>query len=536
MRDSEWAGAGLPHSSARVLGPAGRSGAAPRLSARDLTNWQIVFVLLAFAVVWLVAVTRFQLSAPDDNIEQLTWVRALEWGYYKHPPLPTWLLWLPVRAVGIDAGSTYLLGAACTLAAMATLWHLLKGLRGRRYANLALLAMLCITYYNGRIDYYNHEVVLMLCTAISAWACWHAFSSGRLRWWITLGAAIGLGALAKYQIAVSVACVLAFGLGCGGWRDPRQRTGALAAVLVALLIFAPHVEWLRAHDFGPVRYAIDSSLGAELSWRGRALGAMHWLADQLFNRAMPAWLLLAAALRGSRSSAAASSGGADAAQPFVTDRRERLFLQAWGGVPLVFMPAVATLSGSALPLHWGTSFLFLAVPAAMELVPRRRWNAVNPRATLKTFVVVQVLLLLVASLTSPHGLPAAQARGWQAVDSVALARRLQTEMHASAAGTVRVIAGPAEIAGALALELPQHPLVLIDGRFDWSPWVEPELVRRCGMLRLTLNDPASVGEPLDPSYPGLRWQVVPPAAGARPCVSRRSRRAPGTRGRRVSRG
>ena len=498
-------------------GRVGRRAAMLRLAGDGLANWQIAFGVAAFAAVWLVEVTRLQLSPPNDNIEQLTWVRALEWGYYKHPPLPTWLLWLPVKVFGISAWTTYLLGAACTLAAIGTLWHLLTALRGRRYANVALLAMLCISYYNGRIDYYNHEVVLMLLSATGAAACWRAFNTGRLRWWIALGAAIGLGALAKYQIAVTVACIVAYAAGHGGWRDPRQRVGALTAVLVALAIFAPHLEWLRAHDFGPVHYAIDSSLGAELSWLGRISGALHWLADQAFNRALPALLLLTAAARSARASAAAGVHAAGAAQGAAEERRTRIFLQAWGWVPLIFMPAVAVLGGSALPLHWGTSFLFLAVPAAMELAPRRCWDGAPVHAVLKAFVIVQFLLLVLANLTSPRSPLVVQARGWQGVDSVAMAQRLEAEVHALSADPVRVIAGPADIAGALALEMPQHPLVLIEGRYDRSPWVSPELVGRCGELSLTLSDAASVGVPLGSSDSGLRWRMVPPAAGARPC-------------------
>ena len=57
--------------------------------------------------------------------------------------------------------------------------------------------MLCITYYNGRLRYYNHNVVLMLAVVASAWCCWQAFDTKRLHWWLALGIAMGLGALAK---------------------------------------------------------------------------------------------------------------------------------------------------------------------------------------------------------------------------------------------------------------------------------------------------------------------------------------------------
>ena len=77
--------------------------------------WQVVLGMIAFAAPWLWLLERSTLAPPTDNIEQLTWVRSLEWGYYKHPPLPTWLLWPFVQALGWSAWTTYVLGALCTL-------------------------------------------------------------------------------------------------------------------------------------------------------------------------------------------------------------------------------------------------------------------------------------------------------------------------------------------------------------------------------------------------------------------------------------
>ena len=185
--------------------------------------------LLVFAAVWLSALAHDSLAPPVDTVEQLTWVRSLEWGYYKHPPLPTWLAWLPVRVFGLSAWTGYVMGAACTLAALGLMWRLLVTLRGPAFAGVALLAALCITYYNGRLHYYNHNVVLLLLSTASAALCWQAFSTRQWRWWFGLGLAIGLGALAKYQIAVTVASVLVFAVHQRAWRDPVHRWGALLA-------------------------------------------------------------------------------------------------------------------------------------------------------------------------------------------------------------------------------------------------------------------------------------------------------------------
>ncbi|MEO5732120.1 MAG: glycosyltransferase family 39 protein, partial [Rubrivivax sp.] len=138
----------------------------------------VAALLLVFAAVWLVHLDWASLSPPTDNIEQLTWVHAIEWGYYKHPPLPTWLFWLGTQALGIEAWTSYVAGALCTLTSMVLMWTLLRHLRGSRWATVALLGALCITYYNIRLYYYNHETVLMVFVAASAWACWQAHATG----------------------------------------------------------------------------------------------------------------------------------------------------------------------------------------------------------------------------------------------------------------------------------------------------------------------------------------------------------------------
>ena len=486
--------------------------------ARMSLNARLVGVgLLVFAAVWLTQLAFLSLAPPADNIEQLSWVRSLEWGYYKHPPLPTWLLWLPVKLFGLSAWTSYLVGAAFTLATMGLLWRLLATLRGAGYASIALLAVLCMTYYNGRLNYYNHNIVLMLLSTASAALCWQAFATHQLRWWFALGIVLGLGALTKYQIVVTVTSVLAFFIHARGWRDPVHRVGGLLCCPVALLMFVPHIEWLRTHDFGPIGYAIESSLGARIAGWDRLMETAHWLADQLFNRAFPAWLLLIAAALWARRAGRQTPPTAVAPAGFKANDRAKGLLLAWGVVPLLFMPLVALLSGADLQLQWGTPFLLFAVPAAMELLPGYEWNRIDLRRVLLVFLIFQALLLTVNFVTSSRGPPGLRDGHWSTFNSAALAADLARETHSALGGPIRIVGGDAAIAGALALQLPEQPLVLIDGRLDRSPWVSRDLLQRCGALLLLTKAAPSDAKPLSLDFPGLKWRVIAPSAGAGPC-------------------
>jgi hypothetical protein len=474
--------------------------------------WRISIGMAVFALAWLWWSDRAVLVPPTDNIEQLIWVRSLEWGYYKHPPLPTWLLWPVVQVLGWTAWATYLLGAACTLGAFLLMWRLLRGMRGEAYAAIATLGGLCVTFYNGRLYFYNHEIVLIPLVAGSAMACWKAYSTRRIGWWILLGVCLGLGALAKYQIAVAGLAVLLFWLSRKAWRDPMHVFGLQVAGLTALAVFAPHMIWLISHDFKPLQYAMASSLGAGLPWGARLVEVAAWWGDQLFTRALPAWVFLAAVwLSGRRARRAAAPARSVVGQG---EAAGRALLLSFGLTPLLFVSLMALLSGSHIQLHWGTPFLLFIVPAAMELA-RSAWHGpFRPRQVVWVFVVIQLLLMARVELTSPNGAGLwRRASDWRYFDAQGLADILHDRAVAELGGPVKVIAGAWAESGALALRLPEKPVVLIDGQFQFSPWVRADLVADCGALELrrAKTQPDGFG-PVGEAFPRLYWRVTRPTA------------------------
>ena len=119
-------------------------------------------------------------------MEQLIWIRSLELGYYKHPPLPTWIMAAAAFVFGPSIGLTYILGAVLTLGSLAIFWSLLCRMRGKAYATVAILAALSITFYSGRLYYYNHNVLLMLWVALTAWLSWRLAVRPSLGTWALL--------------------------------------------------------------------------------------------------------------------------------------------------------------------------------------------------------------------------------------------------------------------------------------------------------------------------------------------------------------
>lgn len=488
--------------------------AAPSLSL----GWQIAIGLLVFSVAWLFQIESTSLTAPKDNLEQLTWVHSMEWGYYKHPPLPTWLFSVPVSFLGLSARTSYITGALFTVVGMLLFWKLLQELRGSRHATLALLAALCITYYNERLHFFNHEVVLMPFFVASALLAWRAFDRRQLRWWAALGCCLGLGALAKYQMILAAVAVFMFWMVSGAWRERVHVIGLGLAAALSLAIISPHLYWLFLNDFGPIRYATESSLGASLGGGARLLNTVHWLADQLLNRALLAWALLGLVIALHRKTAANPQ---ETSSHMGTDHASRTLILCFGLTPLVLTCAIGMVAGSSLQLHWGTPFLLLAVPAAMELAGvrlRLALSRISLRTAFKCFVVLQLALLLIAQMTSARSELRLNSRHWRNFDSKALSRAVAEPARQALGGDIRVISGPTAEARALSLKLRERPLVLIDGRLDISPWVTQHMVEACGVLHLQLaaTQPPD-HQPVGEGFPHLYWRVSPPMEDAGHC-------------------
>ena len=463
-----------------------------------VSGLQVAVLLLVFGLAWLAVLGGTALVPPMDNIEQLDWVRSLQWGYYKHPPLPTALLWPWVQLFGLNGWVTYVLGTVVTLLALGLLWRMLRDMAGSRLATLALLAVLCITFYAGRLYYYNHNTVLLLGTVASAACAWQAFggTGRRLGWWLLLGLALGITALGKYQIGLSVLSLIAFALHERSWRRPEQLRGLLLAGGVSALVFVPHVLWLVRSHGEAMDYALSTSVAAT-AYGWRSVGeSLRWLADQLFNRALGAWLLLGIGVWRWRRTRPAEAPRQmptvqEGAEPAGGDAlaRARVFLLLWGALPLGLMECMGLVLGSDLQLHWGVAYLPLLVPAVMLCWRGVNWSAVLAQpAVMRSFVVLQVLLLTHTVLTSSFGPERLRSRHWRTFDAPRVAAALAGPARQALGHPVAVLIGDSGVAGALALQLPERPLVLIGNNYTWSVWVPRDRVARCGAVLIETGD------------------------------------------------
>ena len=489
--------------------------AVPRPSTEPSALWA-PWLASAIVLAWMVLMLLADGGLYGDNIEQVVWSHSMEWGYHKHPPLPTWILGGALALFGPAWWWSDLLAALCLLATLWLSWSIARRLAGDAVAGATALLWGLLQCFSSRVQLYNHNTVLVLCISAAVWCALRA-TDGQRGWWLGVGVAAGLAMLAKYQAAVPLSALLLLLLMGGRLKAARDRLLAALAVLLALLVFAPHLAWVASHDFSTLRYASQSVESAGI---GRRLQFdISFLVNQL-RMVLPALAAFGICLLLARG-----KGRADgpAMAPGPSDPAMNVWLCGlfWG--LLAFLLVLPLVAGINLRNHWGVqTFQFFALWLAW------RWQRRTPirlahLATVALLIHALSMVVYTLEVRSPQAM-AAQRRIDNAYPGQRIAHAAQAQWRSVPKGPLRYVAGDFEAGLVSAFSRPS-PMVFVSAAA--SPWIDPADLGLRGALyavpaRSDLPPGALAVRDLDLSpegapVAGARHVFLGVQAPARPC-------------------
>ncbi|MDE2047681.1 MAG: glycosyltransferase family 39 protein [Betaproteobacteria bacterium] len=480
-------------------GPAAIAPRTARWPLAPARAWAVAWVGLWVAFAYGVNTAQF-----GDNVEQFNWAHSLEWGYYKHPPLPTWLLGGLIRLMGETPAQSYALAFAC-LAATALLTHdIARRLLSPRMANVALVLWGLQMPFSWRAQLYNHNTLLVLSVALTVWCVLLALRHASLALWCAAGLAGALAMLSKYQAVVPLAGIAVALAGAGELQHAAVRRGALLAVAVAAVALTPHALWLVAHDGQPLHYAFSHD--QQLGGMARCGSVLGFTLNQL-RFLLPVLLCIALAVVLSPRAGGAAVPSQEAPHPAL-----RAWLFGLIGVPLLAVLALGAVRGVALQNHWGVQALqFVSLWLA--------WRLSSKPLAVRTLVGVALCLQLLGMVLYLYGPRARHARADLRFPTAALLQQVNRAWQARTACPLHYVAGNAFAAGLYATYAGSYPQVLEDNDPLKSPWVDLARLRSDGAVYFafdkahlpadvqdigSLAAPPSRRRPLPTLYWGLR--------------------------------
>ena len=461
------------------------------------------FLALHF-VVWTALPTLLYANLPLDLIEALTYGREWQLGYDKLPPLPWWLVEIMHRAFGADA-AYYALAQAAVVIAFVAVWATARPLVGATGALIAVLIIDGMHYFQYTAVKFNHDVIQLPFWALAGYAFHSALKRRRLTHWLLLGFAFGSALWAKYFVVVLAAPYALFLIFDRDARRGLATPGPWLALIVALVVAAPHVVWLFQTDFLPLAYAEHRAADVR-GWFDHILHPAAFIGSQIFFL-LPSFFIAAPLLWsaplplvgrgrgwGSRGDARTStlattppdpppyppptslhSGarerGPGGGRVYAADAFDRRIVTLLAFGPALAMIALIAVSGRGTFAMWGYP-LWLFVGLWIVLTLRATLDRARVAHAVAHWGVVFVIFAIVF-VVNYSVLPLLDHR-YRAVfyPGNTLAATLTRRFHDATGTKLRYVVGAMWDGGNLAHYSPDQPEVLIDGLPGRAPWID----------------------------------------------------------------
>jgi hypothetical protein len=248
-----------------------------------------VLALIALVSVLLRTLINGQYGFHRDELLTYTNARHLDWGYVPYPPITAFLARIELELFGASLRGFRFCGAVAQSLMMLFAGLSARELGGKRAAQVvtALAAGIGgVTLVHG--SFYSYTTFDQLFWILVAYFVIRLLKSEDPRWWLAIGASIGLGMMAKYSIAFFTLGVIG-GLLLTPIRRYLTSHWFWCGVGLALLIILPNIIWQIQHQFVSLAYL------RSIHARDVARGATdYFLLNQLWKTAnsvtVPLWL------------------------------------------------------------------------------------------------------------------------------------------------------------------------------------------------------------------------------------------------------
>jgi hypothetical protein len=247
----------------------------------------LVEIAAVVAVIHLLTNNRYGFHR--DELQFLSDARHLDWGFVAYPPLTPFVERIGLEIFGISLVGLRLFSVIAQAMAIVVTGLMARELGGGRLAQVTAalgVATSGLPVFEG--TEFQYSTFDYLWWVLIAYFVIRLLKTEDRRWWLAIGAGVGVGLLTKYTICFFIAGIL------GGMSLTRARRFFLSGwfwggVGVALLIFLPNLVWQVRHGFVSLHFL------QHIHSRDVAQGRAHgFLRDQFIictnSFAAPLWI------------------------------------------------------------------------------------------------------------------------------------------------------------------------------------------------------------------------------------------------------
>jgi hypothetical protein len=267
---------------------AANSPAAPDSATHRVDNAFLLAIAAAIAIIHLLTNSRYGFHR--DELQFLSDARHMDWGFVAYPPFTAVMERISMALFGLNMVGLRLFSVLAQATAIIVTGLMARELGGRRLAQVTAalaVALSPLPLFEG--TEFQYTTFDYLWWVLIAYFTIRLLTSENPRWWLGIGAAVGLGLETKYAIVFFIAGVLA-GVAFTRARRYLASPWFWAGIAVALIIFLPNFIWQVRHDF--ISYHFLQHIHVRDVGEGRADGFIQGQFRVCVNLfAAPLWIV-----------------------------------------------------------------------------------------------------------------------------------------------------------------------------------------------------------------------------------------------------
>jgi 4-amino-4-deoxy-L-arabinose transferase-like glycosyltransferase len=208
-----------------------------------------VLLLLGLALFLLHMFTNHQYGFHQDEMVVVDNAYNLDWGYVEYPPVTPFLTRISLGIFGLSLVSARMFAALAQSIAMVLAGLMARELGGKRFTQILAAiatAIAPIALAEGAMVMY--VTFDFLWSVLIAYFIIRLLKSEDPRWWLGIGAVIGLGMMTKFTMAFFTASIVG-GVLLTDARRYLKSPWLWGGVILSLLVFLPNLLWQIKHDF-----------------------------------------------------------------------------------------------------------------------------------------------------------------------------------------------------------------------------------------------------------------------------------------------
>jgi 4-amino-4-deoxy-L-arabinose transferase-like glycosyltransferase len=208
-----------------------------------------ILALIGTSVLALHVFTGGRYGFHRDELQTLDDARNLAWGYVAYPPVTPFIERAALVLFGPALAGLRFFAALAQSATIVVTGLMARELGGKRQAQVVAalaVAIVPVSLFWGAVFQYTSFDYLWW--ASTAYLLIHLLKCENPRWWLGIGAAIGVGMMTKYTMIILVAGIVG-GLLLTPARRHLKSPWLWCGIVLALLIFLPNLVWQIQHHF-----------------------------------------------------------------------------------------------------------------------------------------------------------------------------------------------------------------------------------------------------------------------------------------------